>query len=159
MSKTIKTYSLDAEIAENFKEQTESGKTSQKLEELMAEYLDEDMEQNLSPIKMPCQDLTKNRKKLLKTMVEEDLFKIKRSKVFKKVRSEGLYSGDSGSYHFKQAMKALINDRNIPVELKNDKIVPRPFTCMNDGCDRKIVLSQLQKNSLECWGCGRRYKW
>ena len=159
MSKTIKTYSLDAEIAENFKEQTESGKTSQKLEELMAEYLDGDMEQNLSPLKLPGQDLTKKRKDLLQTVFENELFKMTRPQIAKKVKSEGLYTGDSGPYHFKQAMKALLNDEDIPVKLKNDKLVASPFNCMNEGCGRKLTISSLARNDYECQGCGRRYEW
>lgn len=158
MPKTIKTYSLNAEIAEKFDEQTSSGKTSQKVEELMADFIDQDMEENLEPLKIPGQDLTKKRKKLLKIIVEEDYFKKTRPQICKKVRKEGVYTGDSGSYHFRQAIKALIHDESVPVELKNDKLVPTAFNCMNEGCERDIVLNVLARD-YECSSCGRRYAW
>lgn len=155
----IKTYSLDKEIAEKFSEQTPKQKTSQELEKLMADYIDEDMQDKKQPIKFLDRDVVSDkRRKLVETIVEKDYWRKTGPQIFKKLKSQGEYQGDSGSYHFKQAIKFLETLDGSGVVREKRKIVPEQFICREDGCDAKISLKVLSKNDMVCPKCERRYE-
>lgn len=155
----IQTYSIDKEIAEKFKAQTPDQKTSAKLEELMAEYIDEDVEEKKQPLKLTDPAVvSKKRRKLFRNIVEKNWLGKQKSQIFSKIRGTGMYSGDSGKYHFKQAMKFLLKLDDVPIMSENDKIVAEEFICMNEGCDAGLTAHVLRKNDFKCLSCGRRYE-
>jgi len=154
----IQTYSIDKEIAEKFKQQTPDRKTSQKLEELMADYIDEDVSDRKQPIKILDRDVvTRKRRQLVKHITENDWFNKTGPQILNKCRSTGLYQGDSAAHHFKQAKKFLLRFDGAPLTSENNKIVPEEFICMNDGCDASLYLTVLADNDMQCRTCGRRY--
>lgn len=154
----IKTYSIDKEIAEKFKQETDDGKTSAKLQELMAEYLGEDLTDRKKPINLIKRNqVTKKRIDLIKEILDQDLFGKTRPQIFTHLRDKGIYSGDSGSHHFKEAMKFLIRHDDIPITTEKDKIQPEQIRCMEKDCDTGFSFKVLYSQDMQCPGCGRRY--
>jgi len=154
----IRTYSINEEIAEKFKNQTPKQKTSQELEKLMAEYIDEDASRKEEPIKILDRDLvSKRRRDLVKAMVDNSWFYRSAPEIMKKCRSEGLYQGKTAKHHFREAKNFLIRSDEVPIEKKGGKLVPEEFDCMNDGCEARLTLPALDSKDLMCPECGRRY--
>lgn len=154
----IRTYSIDEEIAEKFKNQTPKQKTSQELEKLMADYIDQDASKKRKPIKILDRDLvSKRRRDLVEAMTENGWFYRGTSKIMKKCRSEGLYQGKTAKHHFREAKKFLIRSDAVPIGKKGGKLVPEEFDCMDDGCEARLTLPALDSNDLMCPECGRRY--
>jgi hypothetical protein len=155
----IKTYSIDKEIAEKFTEQTPDQKTSQELENLMAEYIDEDLEERKQPIKLLDPNVvTQARQKLVKQLIEQDLFGKKKATVLNKMKSAGAYTGDSGKYHFKNAVKFLSKLDDAPITTEKGKIVAEPFECRDEECEANLTLPGVAKNEMKCPKCGRKYE-
>lgn len=154
----IRTYSIDEEIAEKFKNQTPKQKTSQELEKLMAEYIDENASEKKEPIKILDRDLvSKRRRDLVKAMTENGWFYRTGSQIMKKCRSEGLYQGKTAQHHFREARKFLLNCDEVPIVREGSKLIPDEFICREDGCEAYITLPALDSNDMECPKCGRRY--
>jgi len=154
----IRTYSIDEEIAEKFKNQTPKQKTSQELEKLMADYIDEDASKKKEPIKILDRDLvSKRRRDLVKAMTENGWFCKTGSQIMKKCRSEGLYQGKTAKHHFSEAKKFLVNCDEVPIVREGSKLVGEKFTCKDDDCDALTSLPGLEYNDMRCEVCGRRY--
>jgi len=155
----IKTYSIDKEIAQKFSEQTPKQKTSIELEKLMAEYIDEDLEERKSPITILDGNVVSDkRRKLVELIVEQNLWRKTGPQVFKKLKSKGHYQGDSGSYHFKQALKFLEKLDASGIKREKRKIVAEQFNCEEEGCEVMISLKGLNKNDMKCPECEKRYQ-
>ena len=155
----IKTYSIDEQIAQKFSEQTPQQETSKELEKLMADYIDEDLEPKKEPVKVLDRNVVSDkRRKLVEIIVKEDYWKKTGPQVFKKLKSKGRYQGDSGSYHFKEALKFLEKLEGSGIKREKRKIVPKQFNCKEEGCKAIISLKNLNKNNMECPKCERRYE-
>lgn len=153
----IQTYSIDKDIAEKFKNQTPKQKTSQKLEELMADYLDESVEDKKQPIKILDRNVvTKKRRRLVEMIVEHEWFRKTGPQVFQKAKSKGLYQGDSAKHHFKEAKKFISRYDECPISY-GSKFKAETFECRNLDCPSELTLLGLKGNDYQCPKCGRRY--
>lgn len=158
MEKTVKTYSLDSDIAEKFAEQTPSRKTSEKLEELMADYIDEEAEKD--PVfELWDKDLMSKKRNKFCNLILESLDgrqAVIKSKLTKKARNAGIYSQKS---HIKDAIKFMIRSEEIPLRSEGRKLIDEDFLCRADECTSVLTPSMLMKQGRECPKCGAEYKW
>lgn len=156
---TIQTYNIDEKIAEKFKEQTPSQKTSKKLQELMNEYI-EDNEKEINQITIQLYDVnivSKKRRKLVKAITQRDLFNSKPPLIYISVKSNGLYRGSTGKHHFKEAIKFLNIYSDSFVKKENGKLIAENFECKNADCSARISLKNLDKNNMKCPNCQSQY--
>lgn len=141
-----RTYSIDNKIAEKFEEQTPSRKTSHKLEELMAEYIDEEASVETPQQKLP--DLTPAQEQLLDTIHEYDLYKSPLPKINKMVQ------GEKGVYSSKKRFKNGINSlaAKYPLRIEKGDLKPNQVEC--ESCDASQPFSLLVKEGGNCGNCG-----
>lgn len=157
---TLKTYSIDKKVAQAFTDQTPKQKTSQKLEDLMREHIDQDLDQTKKPVKHTDPNIVSDqRKKLLEIIIEEDLWFKSLPQVRNRLKSKGMYSGGAGKHHFKQALKFLSNLDDSGVVKDDQQVKPEKFECRDDSCSCKLLdLVRLSDNDFNCPACGRRYE-
>lgn len=155
----IQTYSIDEEIAQKFKNQTPERKTSARLEELMADYIQEDSQKLREDVKLLDRDkVTPKRRQLFKKILEKDLDNLPDSKIRKALHKHSLYTGDSGKHHYREAVKFMIREDDVPLTKDyGGNLVFESKECMDEDCDSEFSVKVLKKNDMECPACGRGY--
>jgi len=157
--KTTKTYTIDIDIAQKFKDQTPPRKTSQKLEELMKQHLEEsglDLEDNIEETEnfenpIDLKHLTDKQKKLFYTIYENNYFGKNKAAIQKKaVNKHGVYSR---TRNFKEGIKALTKSEDVPLTFKSSKVVSDKVRCPR--CEIKHHLAVLSNNDGVCPSCER----
>jgi len=152
--KVTKTYSLNAELAQKFDEETPSRKTSQELENAMRQYLGEQDHSENSYL-FDSIELTDNQDQLLDMILQKDLPKLaesnddmmKMSDVVKSAKSRGIYANTGSA---KNAVKSFGSNENIPFIRQGSKLAPMKVSC---ECGSVCLVTVLVKNGGECPKC------
>jgi len=144
----IKTYSINEDVAEKFKQQTPEQETSNVLQQLMEDYINETPSRDIQ-IDLKKTGLTRKQQRLLDLIVEENRKKIGTTKLYEKARSSNIYGS---SHHFGNGLKAIVKSDSIPYTRDGDKIVPERVEC---GCGSAATLNVLIGNTGECLKCGK----
>jgi len=142
----IKTYSINEEIAEKFKEETPRQQTSNVLENLMREYIDETPDRNIQ-LDMTRTNLNDNQQRLLEEMIERNVNSVNKQYINRICREKNIYKD---SKYVGQAIKAIVKDDNIPYKLLNGKVEPEDVRC---SCDCATAFNVLLENDRKCLKC------
>lgn len=145
----VKTYSVDKEVAEKFKKNTPRQETSNILENLMREYLDEAPDIDIQ-LDLTSTELNDNQQKILNMMVEENISNKNSKALFRMSKSRGIYKE---SKYFGQALKTIVKNQNIPYTRDGDKIEPEEVEC---SCGANVSLKAVLGNDCKCIGCGAK---
>lgn len=143
---TVKTYSIDEKLAEKFKNQTPKQETSNVLENLMRDYLDETPDRDIQ-LDLTKTNLNDNQQRLLEEMVERNISNSNKQRINRICRQKNIYKD---SKYVGQALKAIDKDENIPYTLINGKVEPEDVKC---NCGSKAPFKVLLKNNKECPEC------
>jgi len=120
----VKTYSIDKNTAEKFKEQTPEQETSKVLENLMKEYIEGSPEQKIV-LDVSKNRLTDSQNELLEMFIDNNLSSKSTQSAFQNARGRNIYSR---SHHFGKAMKAISNSK-MPYSTENGKVVTEKVEC------------------------------
>jgi len=148
----IRTYSIDDQTAEEFKEQTPDRKTSEILQNLMEEYLGDQKHQDLEHETLfENVKLTQKQNALLDFLITKDFKQGKKlAAIFQECKNEGIYSR---KHHFKEAIKNLSNNDRIPYDVEGSKLTKLKVNCI---CGASWPISGLQKSAGVCTQCDRK---
>lgn len=144
----IHTLSLDDELMEKLDENTASRKKSQKVEELIQEWLDEDPDVKTDMNIVENSSLTDVQKDVVYSMIKNG----------KTEMNGAQWANFIEKYYDKNTLKnkchmKITGDPNIPYSSDGDKsLSSRKIEC---ECGANIHVGPLSKNAGECPKCGR----
>lgn len=145
----IHTLSLDDELMEKLDDATPPRGKSDKVEQLITEYLEED-EKQLTDIKIiENSNLTDNQKDVAKKLIEQHKTELNDQQWNNFVEGCGIVRKD----YKDKCYKKILNSEKIPFKGKGRRgLESVELTCR---CDASIHITPLSKNDGECPNCGR----
>lgn len=142
---------LPEELWKKAKNQYGERKTSDKVEKLIAEDLD-DAEYQKTRKLLDLNALSEKRKQFLLKLIEKDNFPYSPRDQGRIARNNGIYTS---STYVKKAAKVFDNNDNVPIKKEGKKLVNDKLIC---ECDASLYLKQLKKNDWVCRKCGIKYE-
>jgi DNA-directed RNA polymerase subunit RPC12/RpoP len=146
----VKTYSIDEDVAEDFKHKTPAQETSAVLEQLMREYIGDTEDVELA-LDLNKTNLNEKQTKLLKELLLHNKPKVSRSEFFKLAKKNNIYTE---SRWFKHAAKKIVASDKIPVEKNGAKFELEKIDCPNCGFDNYTDI--LVQENGKCDECGAK---
>lgn len=145
----VHTFSLDDDVAQNFKNKTPKQETSAVIEQLMRDYLDE------APEKEILFDLSKLRlsdsqQQLLELLIKKNVNGRPTNALFNLCKSRSIYGR---SHHFGEGLKSIVQNDEIPYRREGDKIYADEIEC---SCGSSQSFAVVLKNNKECPSCDRK---
>jgi hypothetical protein len=137
---------LPEKLWEKAKEQYSSRKTSKKIEELIAEDL-EDSDYNKTQKLLELNDLSEKRRNLVIKLFEKNSFPYSKAQVGNIARKEGIYTS---SQYVKKAVKVFDRDDDIPIKADGGKVRSSDVTC---ECGARTHFEALNSNDWQCPNC------
>ena len=146
---TVKTYSLDEEVAEKFKQETPQQETSKVLEQLMRDYVDDAPEKDIQ-VDLQKLSLSDSQQELLDAMVERNITEKTTNSMFGMARKKSIYGR---SHHFSEGLGSLVKNDEVPyTKNSNGKIIPEEVEC---SCESSFYLNVLIDNDCKCLDCDK----
>jgi len=135
-------FSIDHETMEKLRKKIPSGQRSEKIEELICEFLETNPEREFEVQKdyIDQIELTEGQEKLLDIIIREDLFNKSGPQVFGKVREQGHYSRKG---NFKNAMKSLGQNTLVPISIDSGTPKPKNLKC-ECGAENSLKVFALK---------------
>jgi len=145
----IKTYSIDKDIAKKFKDQTPEQETSNVLEQLMRDYIDEQPDQEIV-LDLVNTGLSDSKQELLEAMIDENINRKGNQPLFGLARSQNIYGR---SHHFGKGLKSIVTSDEIPYTREGDKIVSDTLQC---SCNARFPINLFIDEGGDCPSCGKK---
>lgn len=142
----VHTFSIDDEIAQKFKEQTPSQETSNVVEQMMRDYLDETPDQDIQ-LDFNNLGLSQSQEELVQLFAEKNVKKKTTNAVFDLAKKNGIYGR---SHHFGEAMESISNNKDIPYAVRNEKLISEAVEC---SCGARMQINVVIDNDCRCFQC------
>lgn len=146
----VKTYSIDNNIAEKFKDETPEQETSKVLEQLMRDYLDEAPDKEIV-LNLRKTRLSKSQQELLEMMIRRNIHGRTTNSLFNLSRKNDIYGR---SHHFGEGLKSIISSDKVPYYIDDDEIKADTVECV---CEARQPFKMVVENQGECANCGKKF--
>ncbi|MFB6208525.1 MAG: hypothetical protein ABEJ56_00110 [Candidatus Nanohaloarchaea archaeon] len=142
---------IEEDLWKKAKEKYGQRNCSDRIEELIAEDLDQELDQSKEPLDIVEQaNLTPRQQSLAYELLEKDDFPYAKSQVANIARKKGIYQR---SNFVKKAVEKLCQTEKAPFGLAQGNIISAEFPC---SCGAKINSNVLKNTNEKCPKCERK---
>lgn len=119
------------------------------LQQLMEEYIEESANKEIV-LDLKSLKLSDAQQDLLNLLIEKNVNRKSKTALFSACRGKGIYSR---SHHFGEGLSSLVQNKDVPYRIKDEKVVPEQVSC---SCEASISFSALVDRDFKCVGCDKR---
>lgn len=144
--------SVDEEVWEKSVEKIGKGNVSQKIEDLLIEFLDGDVETSNKSEDIDIldhADLTEKQERLIRELIRENKKSIGLGEASRFADAKGVYSRKD---YVKQAIKKIDKEQYSLYKMVGDSLEAEVVTCRE--CGQKINAALLSNHEGDCPNCG-----